>query len=155
MVILNEFIWRKDHYAFHITNTDVIDHICMEGLKPLCGERSESIGDNVGGIFFFDYLGSVSDWIDALYKTKSIYELELLRFNLKNRKWIKQNDNEFYLPNKVFPERLEYLRIYDIEQNIYLPLTYIDDTNENIKLVWNSLNEYRPLVKTKNINHHN
>ena len=113
----------------------------------MCGKRSQSVCDDTKGVFFFDYLGSVSHWIDVLYENKNIYELELLRFNLKNRKWIKQNDNEFYLPNKVLSERIEYLRIYDIEKNIYLPLNFVDNVNENRILVWNSLNEYKPLVK--------
>lgn len=147
MFISDSFVWRNDHYAFHITNTDAIEDIRKEGLKPLCGKRSQSVCDDTKGVFFFDYLGSVSHWIDVLYENKNIYELELLRFNLKNRKWIKQNDNEFYLPNIVLSERIEYLRIYDIEKNIYLPLNFVDNVNENRILVWNSLNEYKPLVK--------
>lgn len=151
MIILKEFIWRKDHYAFHITNIEAMENICIYGLKPLCGKRSISVGDDIKGIFFFDDLYSVLEWIDALYKNKNIYELELLRFNLKNRKWIKYDADEFYLPNKVLRERIEYLRIYNIERNIYLPLNYVHELNEKNVLIWNSLDSYKPLIKTKNI----
>ena len=147
MLISNEFIWREDHYAFHVTSVDSIKEICKEGLKPLCGERSKSVGDNIKGVFFFDYLNSASEWIDVLYKDKNIYELELLRFNLKNRRWIKHNDDEFYLPHIVYPEKVEYLRIYNVERNINLPLTFIDDSSEKRILVWDDLNNYKPLVK--------
>ena len=153
MIIINEFIWRKDHHVFHITNMEAMGNICKQGLKPQCGERSKSIGDETKGIFFFDYLGSACDWIDVLYKNKNIYELELLRFNLKNRKWIKHNNDEFYLLNKVFPEAIEYLRIYDTEKNVYLPLNFVDDINEKCILIWNSLSDYKPLAKTKSLGH--
>lgn len=145
MIILEEFIWRQDHYAYHLTNTNDIKNIRNVGLKPLCGKRSLSIGDNIKGIFFFDYLGSTIDWIDALYPNTKIYELELLRFNLKNRKWIKHNENEFYLIHNVHPDKIDYLRIHDIENNIVLPLSYI--IQNNIELEWNNLNEYKPLAR--------
>ena len=146
MFISDSFVWRNDHYAFHITNTDAIEDIRKEGLKPLCGKRSQSVCDDTKGVFFFDYLGSVSHWIDVLYENKNIYELELLRFNLKNRKWILKNENEFYLTNKVKPEKIEYLRILDKEKNIYLPLIFLD---ENKELIWYELDNYKPLIKTK------
>ena len=154
MVIDKEFIWKKDHYVFHITNTDAMASICSQGLIPLCGERSKSVNDNTKGIFFFDALSSVSDWVNTLYETKDIYELELLRFNIKNRSWkIQSNDpyglNEFYLIRKVLPEKIEYLRIYDTEKNMYLPLNYVDDYKVNKNLVWNSLDHYNPLIKSK------
>ena len=146
MIILNEFIWREDHYAYHLTNIESMNKICIQGLKPLNGERSKSINDDTNGIYFFDYLGSVYNWIEMLYKNKNIYELELLRFNLKNRKWILKNENEFYLTNKVKPEKIEYLRILDKEKNIYLPLKFLD---ENKELIWYELDNYKPLIKTK------
>ena len=146
MIILNDFIWRKDHYAYHLTNIESMNNICIKGLKPVNGERSKSKNDEINGIYFFDYLGSVNDWIDLLYKDKNIYELELLRFNLKNRKWILKNENEFYLTNKVKPEKIEYLRILDKEKNIYLPLNFLDDNKE---LIWYKLDDYKPLIKIK------
>lgn len=150
MIILNEFIWKEDHYAFHVTNVDAMKSICRDGLIPLCGERSRSVNDDIIGIFFFDHLVSASFWMDVLYENKDITELELLRFNLKDRMWIKHNDNEFYLPNGVFPNDVEYLRIYDPQKQIYLPLNYIDDIDyidDDYVLKWNSLDEYKPLIK--------
>ena len=87
MVILDSFIWRKDHYAYHVTNVNAMKSICQYGLKPLCGERSRSVGDSIKGIYFTDYFYSVLEWIDLLYKDVSVYDLEVLRFNLRNRKW--------------------------------------------------------------------
>ena len=147
MIILDEFIWRTDHYAFHLTNDNSMKKICVEGLKPLCGERSQSVNDNFNGIFFFDNIESVSRWIDVLYENKDIYELELLRFNLKNRKWIKKNDDEFYLIHKVLPKKIEYLRLYDNEKNVFLPLNSIDSIDKQKILTWNSLEYYKPLKK--------
>ena len=152
MIIINEFIWKRDHYAFHLTNKKAIDDISRQGLKPLCGERSKSVGDDTKGIYFFDCLGSVTNWIEALYENKNIEELELLRFNLKNRKWLMNNCNEFYLLNKVSPEKIEYLRIYDPEKEIYLPLNNLDYyyLDKKLLLKWNSLDNYKSLKKLNN-----
>lgn len=147
MVILKEFIWRKDHTAYHLTNKDSMKSICCQGLKPLCGERSKSVGDNTKGVFFFDLLESVSNWIDWLYKNRDVSELELLRFNIKNRKWFKQDDCEFYLTHKVLPERIEYLRIYDPDNGSFLPLSAIEDTHKKKELVWKGLTSYKPLLE--------
>lgn len=151
MIIIKEFIWRTDHYAYHITNIEAMKNICNEGLKPLCGERSKSVGDDIKGIFFFDSLYSVNKWINALYENKDIHELELLRFNLKQRKWIMQNPSEFYLVHKVRPDKIEYLRLFDENKNMYLPLNnlpsdYFEERND-IKLNWNNLDNYKVLKK--------
>ena len=144
MIILKPFVWRKDHFAYHLTSSDYMKMICSQGLKPLCGERSQSVGDDTKGVFFFDCLESVLDWIDYLYKDRNVEELELLRFNLKNRKWVKQNDCEFYLPHKVLPERVEYLRIYDQETSSLSPLSSIGDYNKRKELIWKGLKDYKP-----------
>lgn len=146
MVLTEEFIWRTDFYAYHVTNIDNIDSICKEGLKPLCGDRSKLVYDNTKGIYFFINLYNAPAWIDALYKNKDKYELELLRFNLKNRKWFISGDDEYYLIHKVKPEKIEYLRIFN--NNEYLPLDFdkiIDE--ELIKIEWNNLNDYKVLKK--------
>ena len=143
MIITNEFIWRIDHYAYYLTNIEAMRYICSEGLKPICGERSKSVNDDIKGIFFFENLYMINDWIDALYKNKNIYELELLRFNLKNRKWLMRNIDEYYLTNKVQPNKIEYLRLCDKEQNIYLPL----DTDKEAVIEWNKLSNYKSLKK--------
>ena len=149
MIILKEFIWQTDHDAFHITTTDNMEKICKEGLLPLCGERSKSVGDNIEGIFFFDYLGSAPDWMDALYEDKDVNELELLKFNLKHRKWLKQNCNEFYLTDRVAPQEIQYLRIYDKAKKMYLPLNLVDSIEAPATLRWKHLDKYKPLAKRK------
>ena len=154
MIVLEPFIWREDHYSYHITNTEAMKGICKNGLKPLVGDRSMSVGDNIKGIFFFDSLYSINDWIERLYKDKDIYELELLRFNIKQRKWNMRRCYEyveFYLLNKVAQDKIEYLRLYD-KSDTFLPLNfenYLNDSDNRI--MWNSLCDYKPLVKSKNI----
>ena len=148
MIITKEFIWKTDHYGYHITNIDAMKNICVEGLKPLCGERSKLADDNFNGIFFFDNLYNLNEWIDVLYKNKNIYELELLRFNIKQRKWIIKNPDEFYLIHKVNKEKIEYLRFYDEENDIYLPLNIENYSSDNdVKVTWNSLDNYKILKK--------
>ena len=149
MIIVKEFIWQTNHDAFHVTTTDNMQKICKEGLLPLCGERSKSVGDDIEGIFFFDYLGSAPDWIDALYEGKDIREIELLKFNLKHREWLKQNCDEFYLTNRVAPQDIQYLRIYDRVKKIYLPLSLVDSVGANAVLRWKHLDTYKPLAKRK------
>ena len=147
MVILDSFILREDHYAYHVTNVSAMKSICQYGLKPLCGERSRSVGDSIKGIYFTDYFYSVLEWIDLLYKDVSVYDLEVLRFNLRNRKWKIKNENEFYLFNKVRPKGISYLRICDKTINEYLPLNCLERLDSQKELIWNDLNEYSPLVK--------
>lgn len=125
MIVLEPFIWREDHYSYHITNTEAMEGICKNGLKPLVGDRSKSIGDNIKGIFFFDSLYLINDWIERLYKDKDI---------------------------KVAQDKIEYLRLYDKETDTFLPLNfeyYLNDSDNRI--MWNSLRDYKPLVKSKNI----
>ena len=41
------------------------------------------------------------------------------------------------------------LAIYDVENNIYLPLNFIDYIDDKKILVWNGLEKYEPLIKSK------
>lgn len=149
MNTLNNFIWEVDHYAYHITNTTAMRNICIEGLLPSLGERSKLAGDSINGIFFFNNICFINDWIEKLYKEKNIYELELLRFNLKGLRWIIRNSNEFYLLDKVNREEIEYLRIYNRIYETLLPLDSICLNNN--QMLWNNLKNYKPLLKMKNI----
>ena len=154
MIILEPFIWRENHYSYHLTNIEAMEGICKNGLIPLVGDRSKSVGDNIKGVFFFDSLYLMNDWIERLYENKDIYQLELLRFNLKGRKWNVRHCyeyDEFYLFNKVVQDKIEYLRLYD-KSGTFLPLNapyYQHD--EEIRILWNSLCDYKPLVKNKNM----
>jgi len=85
-------------------------NIIVQGLKPLCGENSKSVGDTRKAIYFFDNLRFLYDWVDVLYTIENSADLELLRFNLKRRKW-KPLDVEFgegYVERKIPPEKIEY-----------------------------------------------
>ena len=119
MIFNKEFIWYKDHYVYHITNKKNMENIITNGLKPMLGERSISIGDTIKGIYFTDNLYVIDEWMDKLYDNKD--SLEVLRFNLKRLKWYIHNGGEdFYLTNKVLPEKLDYLTIYEKDKHLTL-----------------------------------
>ena len=148
MILLSEYVGDNENYGYHITNNGAMDSICKKGLIPSIGERSKSAGDDIKGIFFFNNLDSVNEWIEKLYKDKDICDLELLRFNLENRKWIIRNSNEFYLMSKVSEDRIEYLRIYNKELKIFLPINLINMSINNTYL-WYKLEDYKPLIRVK------
>ena len=150
MITTNKFIWKIDYYAYHITNTEAMKSICREGLKPSVGERSKLSGDNISGIFFFNNLYFVNDWIEKLYKDKNICELELLRFNLKELNWIIRNPNEFYLNCNIMDDKIEYLRIYNKKYDTFLPINKLYLLGEN-ELLWKNLKEYKPLFRRKEL----
>lgn len=144
MIFDKEFIWYKDHYAYHLTDKMNMENIINDGLIPKCGDRSKSVGDTRKAIYFFDSLYSIVDWIDKLYENKDIYKLELLRFNLKRRRWYSQNREigDFYLPYAVPREKLEYLRIIDINGQ-YM---FLNENLDNMKLQWEPLSNYKSLT---------
>ena len=142
MIFSEEFIWRNDHYAYHLTESKNIKLIQEKGLVPMIGKRSISVNDNIKAIYFFDNIYSTEDWINELYKDKDPSNLELLRFNLKNRKWyIKDLETgEFYLTRIILPSKIEYLRLYDEENEKNFNLN-----NFSIKYIqeWNPINSYK------------
>jgi len=130
MVFDSEFIWYQDKYVFHITNKENIKSIKEKGLVPKIGERSKQVGDTVKGIYFFDNIYNLYEWIECLYKNKDITSLALLRFNLKRRKWfIHNNCEDFYIIHKVSPDKIEYLE--NLDGRVY-----------EKELIWKKLNSY-------------
>mgnify|MGYP003305981478 CR=1 FL=1 len=120
MIIVNEFIWRSDHYAFHLTNKKAIGSISKQGLKPLCGKRSKSVGDDTKGIYFFDCLGSVTDWIEALYENKLsvVFEdINLARETLDNVREFIRNHPTVYISTHtpLGYENLENNKVMDLD----------------------------------------
>ena len=118
MLYINDFIWKEDHMAYHVTDKDNMKSICEKGLIPQCGARSKSVDDDSVGIHFSDSIISIiEDWADILYEDKDMESLEILRFNLKGLKWKThyRGDNhvpgDWYLINRLLPEYIEYLRI--------------------------------------------
>lgn len=136
MIFEKEFIWYEDHYAYHITEKSNIDMIREKGLIPLCGERSLSVGDKISAIYFFDYLYSASDWAYWLYNDYK-EELELLRFNLKRRKWYSKDQyiGDFYLTKPILPDNIDILKRIDEDGNTFT----LDDITYEKKLIWKQL----------------
>lgn len=133
MIILEEFIWNEDHYAYHLTHKHNINKIVTEGLIPMCKERSKANEDTKEAIYFFDNLKNMFDWSYYLYNA-SLQELELLRFNLKGRKWFLHNNGEdFYLQKQIKPNEIDYLsNLQELESEL--------DLNKN--LIWTPIKNY-------------
>lgn len=131
-----EFIWYNDHFVYHITEKDNIESIREQGLVPTCGERSISFGDTREAIYFFDYIYSVEEWAFRLYENKYT-ELELLKFNLKRRKWhaLDNQIGDFYITRPIIPENIEILNRKDEEDNIFT----LDEIAFQKKLIWEPL----------------
>ncbi len=127
-------IFYYDSFVYHLTRKEYMKDIVTQGLKPLCGENSKSIGDTRKAIYFFDCLQYLYDWCDALYSIENYNQLELLRFNLKRRKWYRGYSGwgEGYLERKVLPERIDYAIVSKASP-------------EEIKLKWKKLDTY-PLI---------
>ena len=133
MIILEEFIWNEDHYAYHLTHKHNINKIVNEGLIPMCKERSISHNDTFPAIYFFDNLYNLFDWSYFLYNKNNLNELELLRFNLKRKKWFLHNGEDFYLKEKIKPNELTYLSNLN---------EVIDEEDLGKKLIWTPIKKY-------------
>lgn len=140
MIVLNEFIWRCDQYVYHITTKDAMPGIQKFGLIPLCGDRCKQVGDTEKRVYFIYNLSELFDWIKLLYGDINIKDIEVLRFNLKNRRLYILNDQEFYLKNAVKPEKIEYLRLYNPDTLEYVPL----NMNGTSIIQWCSMSDYIP-----------
>lgn len=132
-----EYIWYEDHYAYHITQTKNIESIKQNGLQLMCGRRSLESNDTRSAIYFSDALYLVEQWIDLLYKTKNKHELELLKFNIKGKKWYVQDETigDFFLLKPVLPDTIDILSKYDEDDNLYT----IDTIMKQKTLRWEKL----------------
>lgn len=132
-----ENIWHEDHIAYHITQKKYIESIKKIGLQPVCGKRSREANDTRKAIYFSDTLYLVEQWIERLYKEKNKYELELLKFNIKEKNWYSKDDEigDFYLLKPILPENIEILNKYDELENPYT----IDKIQQQKKLKWDKL----------------
>lgn len=97
--------------GYHITLENNIDSIIKSGLIPMCGERSESIGDFTKAIYFYPALILTPVWVKLLYSEKDILNLKLLRFNLDNVSFIVRDPDLFdvYTLNSIEPDRIQVL----------------------------------------------
>ena len=140
MIIINEFVWNQDHYVYHLTEKEAMPNIIVEGLKPKCGVRSQLVGDIRKAVYFFDSLSKTENWLEYLYANKDLKGLELLRFNLKQRRWKIQCSQveDFYLLNPVLPQGIDYATLYDERGQIVT----LDNDFSKVKILWKPLSKY-------------
>lgn len=129
---------------YHITKKENMESIIEKGLIPQIGDRSKSVGDDIKAVYFIDDLNKLDEWIEALYKDKELKDLEILKFNLKNRKWYIKflDDGEFYTPNIILPNKIEFLRLYDEINECYVPLSF---NSEIYVQEWEPISKYKEL----------
>ena len=127
-----------------------MQEVIKRGLIPQNRDRCQSVLDSNTGVYFFDSLYSVDDWIDKLYQSKDKENLELLRFDLLNRKWKIQNQviGDFYLTRKVNPNGITYLRMLD-KKDQFVSLSSINGLlyDGSLQAIWEPLSSYKPLSK--------
>ena len=66
-------------FAFHVTKREYMDGIVKNGLLPLNGDRSKSVGEEDNGynrIYFFTNSNNMKEWITDLYTNQNIYHIE-------------------------------------------------------------------------------
>ena len=141
MIFDKEFIWYKDHYVHHLTTKDKMTDIISKGLIPMIGNRSTSINDNNKAIYFFDDLSLIDAWVEELYSDRNKSELELLRFNLKRKKWFYRDSEigDYYIKKKIEPSDIEFLKIYSSKGK--LPIT--EENIQKNNLVWENIKSYK------------
>ena len=107
----------ESHFAYHLTLKEHMEGIKKEGLIPQCGPNCKRVDDTSVGVHFCDSLYAMFDfWIMALYEERDKRGLELLRFNIKNRKFqelypsIPNMPGDLILLDKVAPEDIECLQ---------------------------------------------
>ena len=144
---MTEFIYKDDHYVYHITDKKNIDSIISHGLVPSLGDRSLKVGDNFKAIYFFDKIDSINDFMNFLYENKNKDSLEVLRFNIKQLTWFYHSDNEYYIKCDIPVDKLDYLELY-IDNN-KISFSYLEDKDMyNLDYKWCKLTEYHKIINT-------
>ena len=140
MIVNHEFIWKQDHFVYHITEKNNIENIIKYGLLPSIGNRSLIAGDRFKAVFFFDELYNMEEWMDFLYGSKDKDSLEVLRFNIKKLRWFIHNGGEeFYLKHKVPIEKIDYLELYNSNSDIISFNNLYKEDIYNLDYRWNKL----------------
>lgn len=141
MIFKEQWICNQNRFGYHITEEKNMISIKERGLVPLCGLRSESVGDIRKAVYFFlpESYYSIYDWIEYLYHSKNTENLKLLRFNLMRRKLYEQCAyiGDFYLLKPVLSKEIEYMTIMDSNESL-LPL---DSELSKIKKI-----EWKPII---------
>lgn len=137
-----------DLYAFHITKRECMDSIIKNGLLPLNGDRSKSVGEDgkeYNRIYFFTNGSHMQEWITDLYPDENIYDIELLMFNLKGRVAYCENGYNWYLIKGIKPEKIQFLRLHDLNTGEYVTL----NTQDRAMIEWKPLSEYEPFTRKR------
>ena len=145
-------ICTTDTYVYHLTNVTAMMDIKKEGLKPMVGDRSKSVGDNIEGIFYFYNLEDMNSWLNAIYDTSNKYGVELLRFNIKGLRYhVHEMDIDglyidHYISEAIPRDKIEYARLYDSKTRLLQPL----NTKLSTSIVtWSPLKRYKPIQPRK------
>lgn len=150
MIFKDEWFCNQPIFGYHITEEKNMLSIKEQGLKPLCGPRSESVGDIRKAIYFFRPESSYSlyDWIEFLYHSKDMEHLKLLRFSLMRRKLYEQcaEIGDFFVLKPILPEKIEYMRIFDSNGS----LLSIDSERTKIKKI-----EWKPIIQYSSFTNEN
>lgn len=111
------YVITEQHYAYHLTLKKNMEGIIRKGLIPQCGPNCKRVDDTSVGVHFCDSLYAMFDfWIMALYEKRDKRELELLRFNIQNRRFQElfypryPEPGDWMLLNGVTPKCIEYLQ---------------------------------------------
>lgn len=109
--------------------------IAKEGLIPKCGCNSKRVQDHLVAIHITpSFEDLIEFWACALYKTRNLKGLKVLRFNLKNRAYEEISKSTFRgydyaLLESISPKDIEYLSefdkhmIYDKKKQLWRPIT--------------------------------
>lgn len=115
------------------------------GLIPKLEEGKLSTNNRIKTIHYFDSLYLVDKWIQKLYEEQDLDDLELLKFNIKDKKGYIYSSNDFYTLHEIDKQGISYLTIYN-KQGIILPLNLITEAlyfpNDYI-LMWNNIEKYQ------------
>lgn len=136
------YIITEQHYAYHLTLKENMEGIIRKGLIPQCGPNCKRVDDTSVGIHFATELADIYDfWIMALYEKMNKEELEILRFNIQNRRYQHLYYRDHYIPgdwiilDRILSKDIEYLNnidenmMYDKEKQIWLPIEQYKSQN--------------------------
>lgn len=111
---------------YHLTKETEVDSILKNGLKPLIGENSESVGETEERVYLTDY-DSVKYWARLLNKNV-LLEVDMdkeIQFSYHYGDLASYN--EFYVYSSIEPSRIRQIKMPDLpddEVNVSILLDY-------------------------------
>ena len=112
---------------YHLTNETEVDSILKNGLKPLIGENSESVGETEERVYLTDY-DSVKYWARLLNRNV-LLEVEMdkeIQFSYQYGDAV-STYNEFYVYSSIEPSRIRQIKMPELpddEVNVSILLGY-------------------------------